>query len=62
MEAGEPQPKSIEQTKEILPDLPFIYQREQKPEEAQYREWRVSPVVFEVKITHQEQTKKLLNL
>ena len=47
MEAGEPQPKSIEQAKEILPDLPFTYQREQKPEGAQYREWRVSPVRFE---------------
>jgi len=47
METGELQPKSIEQAKEILPDLPFTYQREQKPEEAQYREWRVSPVVFE---------------
>lgn len=47
MEIGEPQPKPIEQAKEILPELPFTYQRVQKPEEAQYREWRVSPVRVE---------------
>lgn len=47
MEAGEPQLKSIEQVKEVLPELPFTYQRIQKPEEARYRKWRVSPVKFE---------------
>lgn len=47
MEKGEPQLKLIEQAKEILPELPFTYQQIEKPEEAQYREWRVSPVRFE---------------
>jgi len=45
MEVGEPQPESIEQ-REILPELPFTYQRVQNPDDAQYREWRVSPIVF----------------
>ena len=47
MEVGEPQPKLIEQAREILPELPLTYQRVQKPDDAQYREWRVSPVRFE---------------
>lgn len=47
MEKGEPQLEPIEQAKEVLPELPFTYQRVEKPEEAQYREWRVSPVRFE---------------
>lgn len=47
MEAKKSQPKSTEQAKEILPDLPFTYQKVQTPQEAQYIEWRVSPVVFE---------------
>ena len=47
METGEPQPKSVEQVRETLPELPFAYQRVQKPDDAQYREWRVSHVRFE---------------
>jgi len=32
---------------ETLKPLPFTYQKTENPEEARYREWRVSPVVFE---------------
>jgi len=34
-------------TKEPLHSLPFVYERTTDPADAQYQEWRVSPVVFE---------------
>lgn len=43
------QPKLFEQAKGVLSELPFSYQRVQNQEESQYREWRVSPVIFEGK-------------
>lgn len=35
------------QAKEALSPLPFTYKPTENPEQASYREWRVSPVVFE---------------
>jgi hypothetical protein len=43
----ERQPIAIEPAKKNLPELPFNYVRVQKPEEGQYREWRIYPVSFQ---------------
>jgi hypothetical protein len=40
-------PAQKESVKSELAPLPFTYQRVADPEQAEYREWRVSPVVFE---------------
>src|SRR3989338_4674056 len=47
METQEPvKPLTEMRTREALPPLPFTYQRTTNSDEAQYSEWRVSPVTI----------------